>query len=100
MQLRDGLRAGLPAAAAQMVDDVAALAVVDEIVEVDLEPEFAHPVVVRAPPRVGENGSVRYEFEGETAAGRTEGRDVVEQRVLGFVGQVDQQAFGAPRRGG
>src|ERR1700757_5530495 len=81
-----------------MVEGVAALAVIDEFVQVDVEPELTHPVVMCAPPLVGENVGVGHEFKGETTAGSTQCGDVVEESVLSRVRQVDQQAFGAPRR--
>ena len=67
-----------------------ALTVIDEVVEIDVEPELAHPVVVFAPPLVGENGGVRHDVEGQPAAGGTEGGDVVEQRILRLIRQIDE----------
>lgn len=61
----------LPTIAGQMVDDVAALEVIDEIVEVHVKPELTHPLVMPAPPLVGENGCVRDEFACQSATGST-----------------------------
>src|ERR1700757_2374560 len=69
VQLLDGLARGLPAAPVHIVEDVAALTVIDEIVEVDLEPELTHPVVMCAPPRIGESGCVGKEIKSQTTAG-------------------------------
>ena len=80
MHLRDRAVRNLPATLAQVFDDVAALEVVDEIVEVDhVEPELTHPLVMRAPPLVSENRCVRDEFGGQLAAGNAQCGDVVEQ---------------------
>jgi hypothetical protein len=96
MHFGDGAMRHLPAALGEAFNDVAAFVVVDQVVEVDLEPQLAHPIVVAAPARVGENRCIRDELRGQLTLRRTERGDAAEQRVLGFGRQIDRQTFGAP----
>ena len=100
MHFGDGAMRHLPAARGEIFNDVAALVVVHQVVEVDLETQLAHPIVVAAPARIIENRCVRDELTGQLTLRRTQRGDVAEQRVLGFGRQVDHQTFGAPYRRG
>ena len=81
----------------QILDDVTALAGVDQSGEVVFE---AHPPpsapAIGVGVRVGESVHVRHELGRHPAAGGAQCGDVVEQSVLGVGGQVHQQTLGDP----
>src|SRR6202035_3451636 len=82
MHLSDRAVRHLPASLGQVLDDVAALEVVHEVVEVDLKSQLAHPFVMAAPALVSENRCVRDELGSQLTLRSAQRGDVVEQRVL------------------
>ena len=72
--------------------------VIDEVAHLDVVTVLLEPIRDQLRALVGEHADVGDVLGGDPAAGRAEFVDPVEQQILGFGRQVDQQPLGDPRR--
>ena len=87
----------IPAVAGQVLDDVAAFVVIDEVAHLEVVAVLLEPVRDQLRPLVGEHADVRDVLGGDPAARRAELVDPVEQQVLRLRRQIDEQSLGRPR---